>query len=467
MRRSFFLKPRIILKLAPCPLPLINHFQTMNPNRRDFIKTSSIAAAATAAVPAMLKAAETPDNRRLKVALIGCGGRGGGAVRNALSMDTNIELWAMGDVYGGQIKNLLNALAPDFKDRAQVPEERQFTGMDAYKKVLESNPDVVLLATPPGFRPLHFAAAVEAGKHIFCEKPVAVDVAGIRSILESSRKAKEKGLSITCGFCWRYSPSRREIFRKLLEEKAIGEITNYYATYYTGPVKPMPAADQRKPEYSDIEWQLRNWYNFSWLSGDGLVEQAVHSVDKTCWAMKDVDPISCIANGGRQVKAEGGNIYDHFSVVYEYPNNVFVTVASRQIANCSNENADYITGTKGSAVISGSRVQITGENKWSYPEEQAEKDRDMYDQEHVDFFDSIRNGKGHNDGEWMAHSSLVAIMGRMAAYSGKKIMWKASTDGKWPGLLQAKEDLAPEETFQWDSKFEPNAMPIPGKYSLT
>ncbi len=434
------------------------------PNRRDFLKSTSVAAAATLAAPAILKGA--PDNKRLKIALIGCGGRGGGAARNALGMDTNAELWAMGDVFPQQITATINGLKADFKERAEVPAERQFSGLDAYQKVLASNPDVVLLATPPGFRPLHFAAAVEAGKHIFCEKPVAVDVAGIRSVQESARKAKEKGLSITCGFCWRYSPSRRAIFDKMLKDKAIGDITNYYATYYTGPVKPMPAATERKEGVSDFEWQLRNWYNFSWLSGDSLVEQAVHSVDKTCWAMGDVDPISCIANGGRQNPAEGGNIFDHFNVVYEYPGNVFVHVANRQIPNCSNENADYITGTKGSAIINGPRVQITGPNKWSYPEEQAEKDRDMYDQEHVEFFDSIRNGKAHNDGEWMAHSSLVAIMGRMAAYTGQKITWKPSADGKWPGLQQSKEDLAPEENFQWDSSFKPHETPIPGKYPL-
>lgn len=428
---------------------------TSAPNRRDFLKTSTIAAA-TIAAPAIVNAA--PDNKRLKIGLIGCGGRGGGAAVNALKMDTNAELWAMGDVFEGAIKGTLANLNAKFKDRADVPAERQFAGLDAYQKVLASNPDVVLLATPPGFRPLHFKAAVEAGKHIFCEKPVAVDVAGIKSVLESSRKAKEKGLSVTCGFCWRYSPSRRVLFTKLLKDKAIGEITNYYATYYTGPVKPMPPETQRKPEWSDFEWQLRNWYNFSWLSGDSLVEQAVHSVDKTCWAMGDIDPISCIANGGRQNPAEGGNIFDHFSCVYEYPGNVFVTVANRQIPNCANENADYITGTKGSAIINGSRVQIIGENKWSYPEEDMEKDRDMYDQEHVDFFDSIRNNKANNDGEWMCHSSLVAIMGRMAAYSGKKITWKQ--------LLDSNEDLAPEETFQWDSSFKPHETAIPGKYKI-
>lgn len=406
------------------------------------------------AAPAIVRGA--PDNKRLKIGLIGCGGRGGGAAVNAMGMDSNTQLWAVGDVFGGAIQSTLGSLRNNFKDRAEVPPERQFTGLDAYQQVLASNPDVVLLTTPPGFRPLHFKAAVEAGKHVFCEKPVAVDVAGIRSVMESAKLAKQKGLSITCGFCWRYSPSRRIMFKKLLEEKAIGDITSYYATYYTGPVKPMPPMDQRNEAWSDVEWQIRNWYNFSWLSGDSLVEQAVHSVDKTCWAMRDTDPISCIANGGRQHPARGGNIFDHFSCVYQYPGNVLVTVASRQIPNCDNENADYITGTKGHAIINGSRLQILGENKWSYPEESLEKDRDMYDQEHVDFFESIRHGKAHSDGEWMTHSTLVGIMGRTAAYTGKRITWKQ--------MLASKEDLADEAALQWDSKFTPHDTPIPGKF---
>lgn len=406
------------------------------------------------AAPAIVKG--EPDNKRLKIGLIGCGGRGGGAVVNAMGMDSNTQLWAMGDVFGGAIQGTLGSLKKRFKDRAEVPVERQFTGLDAYQQVLASNPDVVLLTTPPGFRPLHFKAAVEAGKHVFCEKPVAVDVAGIRSVMESTKLAKQKGLSITCGFCWRYSPSRRIMFKKLLEEKAIGEITHYYATYYTGPVKPMPPQNQRNDAWGDVEWQIRNWYNFSWLSGDSLVEQAVHSVDKTCWAMRDTDPISCIANGGRQNPAHGGNIFDHFSCVYQYPGNVLVTVASRQIPNCDNENADYITGTKGHAIINGSLLRILGEHNWSYPEESLEKDRDMYDQEHVDFFESIRHGKAHSDGEWMTHSTLVGIMGRMAAYTGKRITWEQ--------LLESKEDLADEAAVQWGSKFTPHDTPVPGKF---
>lgn len=440
------------------------HESSPSSSRRSFLKSSAAVTAVSLSAPSISLGA--PDQRRLKVGLIGCGGRGGGAAANALKMDTNAELWAMGDVSATALQGTASNLRNAFKDRVNVSAERQFIGLDAYQKVLESNPDVVILTTPPGFRPVHLKAAIEAGKHVFCEKPVAVDPAGIRSVLESAKKAKEKGLSLVCGFCWRYNASRRAAFKKVLEEGAIGDITSYYATYYTGPVKPMPAASQRKAEWSDVEWQVRNWYNFSWLSGDSLVEQAVHSVDKTCWAMKDQDPISCVANGGRQIPAEGGNIFDHFSVVYEYPNNVFVTMSNRQIPNCYGENADYITGTKGTLIINGSRVQIIGENKWSYSDEEAEKDRDMYDQEHFELFEAIRNGAAKNDGEWMAHSTLVGIMGRTAAYTGKKVTWKASPDGKWPGMMASQEDLAPEDTLKWDSSFAPHSLPQPGKHQL-
>ncbi len=424
--------------------------------RRAFLKKTGLAAGLLVAGPSALQA-QQKDSRVLKIGLIGAGGRGTGAASNALNADSNAVLWSVGDVSRSSVDGALNSLSK-YKDRVDVSEERKFTGMDAYQKVLDSNPDVVILTTPPGFRPHHLKAAVEAGKHVFCEKPVAVDPVGVRSVLESAQKAKEKGLSIVCGFCWRYSASRRAAFAKI-HEGAIGDITSIYSTYHTGPVKPMPTADNRKPEWSDVEWQVRNWYNFSWLSGDGLVEQAVHSVDKTCWAMKDIDPIAAVANGGRQFPAHGGNIFDHFSVVYEYPNDVLVTMASRQIPNCYGENADVIRGTKGTLFINSSRVQIKGEQNWRYDPEQAEQDRDMYDQEHVELFESIRGGNNKKwDGDWMTHSTLVAIMGRMSAYSGKRVTWEH--------MLKSMEDLAPEETLKWDSSFEPHPTPQPGVYKL-
>ena len=423
--------------------------------RRDFLKSSSAATLAGAVAtslsfPAVLRGA--PNGAKLKIGLIGVGGRGSGAAGNALGADSSSELWSVGDVSASQIEGQLNGLKNQFGERINVAPERRFVGMDAYKKVLDSGVDVVLLATPPGFRPLHLAAAVDAGKHIFCEKPMAVDATGVRSVMESVRKSKEKNLNLVAGFCWRYCTSRRELFTAV-HGGDIGEIVSYYGTYYTGPVKPMPPAGSRKEGLSDVAWQIRNWYNFSWLSGDGYVEQCIHTVDKLAWLFKDQPPVACVATGGRQAPAEGGNIFDHMTAVYEYPKGVFATVGQRQIPNCFNENADYIQGTKGMAVI-GRGVSIRGEKNARYKEDNDA----MYDQEHRELFAAIRSGNVINDGERMATSTLLGIMGRMAAYSGQRVTWEQA--------LNSKEDLAPEETFTWESAFEPTPRPIPGQYKL-
>ncbi len=422
--------------------------QLIIPNRRLFLK-SATAVGAVAAVNAPGLVFGAPDSRTLKIGLVGCGGRGTGAAQDAMKGDSNAVLWSMGDVFSTAIEVSIRSLA-DFKDRVQVADERKFTGMDAIHKVLASGVDVVILTTPPGFRPAMFQAAVEAGKHIFCEKPMAVDVPGVKIVMEAAKKAKEKGQAVVAGFCWRRSESRMEAMRRVLGGD-IGKVLSYYATYYTGPVKPMQPASARQPEWSDVEWQVRNWYNFSWLSGDSLVEQAVHSVDKIGWAMGDKDPISCIGTGGRQIPMEGCNIFDHFSVVYEYPEQVFCTMNSRQQLNTDGENADYIRGDKGACVIKGSGLSITGENKWR---SKGDDTIDMYTNEHVELFKSIRAGEPLNDGEWMCHSTLLAIMGRTAAYTGKRITWEA--------LMNSTEDLAPDD-LTWNSSFMPSGMPMPGQ----
>lgn len=421
--------------------------------RREFLKSSSALAigGATLGLPSILRGA--PNGAKLKIGLVGCGGRGTGAAANALGADSNSELHAVADVFAGAADGAVNNLSHQFKDRINVPPERRFVGLDAYQALIASGVDVVLLATPPGFRPAHFAAAVAAGKHIFCEKPMAVDPVGVRSILESARLSKEKGLSVVAGFCWRYCRSRQEFF-KAIHDGAIGDITSYYATYYTGPVKPMPPSSARKPEWSDVEWQVRNWYNFSWLSGDGYVEQCIHSVDKVAWAFQDKPPLSCVATGGRQHPVEGGNIFDHMTVVYEYPGQVLATVGQRQIPGCFNENADYLQGTKGSGQLARS-ISIRGEKTMRFRED----DDAMYDQEHRDLFAAIRSGTPLNDGERMATSTLLGILGRTAAYTGQKITWDQ--------ILKSNDDLAPEESFKWDSAFTPTPLPVPGVTKLT
>jgi predicted dehydrogenase len=419
-------------------------------SRRNFLKTAA-ASAAVIGAPSITRA-DGPDGRRLKVGLVGCGGRGSGAASDAMTADSNVELWAAGDVYPGAIEGSLNPLRERFKDRVNVDEARKFTGMDSYQKVLASGCDVVILATPPGFRPMHFKAAVEAGKHIFCEKPVATDATGVRVVLEAAQKAKEKGLSVVSGFCWRKSASRVAAMERVLSG-AIGDILHYHATYYTGPVKPMAPANSRPADMSDVEWQVRNWYNFSWLSGDGYVEQAIHSVDKVGWAFGDKDPLSCMANGGRQVpfaNAKDYNIFDHFSCVYDYGNGRMATVSSRQIPGCDGENADFITGTKGQCIINGDRVLITGENRWRFD---SKEDNNMYVNEHILMYEALRKGQPVYDGDWMCHSTLMGIMGRMAAYTGKRI--------SWDHIVNSREDLAPDD-LRWDAAFDPGPLPRPG-----
>lgn len=417
--------------------------------RRGFLKSAGALAAVSALPFPHVQSAE-PDGRRLKIGLVGCGGRGSGAAADALTADSGSEVFAAADVLPAQIDQSLSQLKNKFGERINVPPDRRHVGLEAFQQVIEQC-DVVILATPPGFRPQHFAAAVEAGRHVFCEKPMAVDSAGVRQLMESVRLSREKNLCVVGGFCWRYARSRQQLF-EAVHQGAIGDVTGYYATYLTSPVKPMPRASERQPEWSDVEWQVRNWYNFSWLSGDGYVEQCIHSVDKVAWAMKDQPPIACTATGGRQFPAEGGNIYDHMTVVYEYPNSVFCTVAQRQIPGCYNENADTIQGTKGHALL-GRGAVIRGENARRFREE----DDSMYVEEHRELFKAIRSGAVINDGERMASSTLLGLMGRLAAYTGQRVTWEQA--------LNSPEDLAPD-TLGWNDSFTPMERPVPGQYRV-
>jgi myo-inositol 2-dehydrogenase/D-chiro-inositol 1-dehydrogenase len=298
-------------------------------NRRNFLKTTG---AAIAALPALLEA-QNPNV--IKVGLVGCGGRGTGAAAQALKADDYAELTAVADVFQDRIDQCLSTLSRNSAAKVKVDQKNQFVGLDAYEKLIASGVDVVLLATPPGFRPGHLRACIEANKHVFCEKPIAVDAPGVRHVLETAKLARQKNLSLVAGFCWRYSNYIVATFDQI-HSGAIGDLIAYYGTYYTSPVKPMPPASERPAGMSDVEWQIRNWYNFQWVCGDSLVEQAVHTADKIAWAMHDQPPVSCVAVGGRQIPAEDGNIYDHFEVNYLYPNNVRAILGSRQIENCWN-----------------------------------------------------------------------------------------------------------------------------------
>lgn len=426
-------------------------------SRRKFLTQSSTAALGgiVAAHLPFSKTTHAANADTLKVGLVGCGGRGTGAASQALNADKNVILTAMGDAFSDKLDRSLTSLQRGAPDRVKVDPDNRFVGLDAYQKVLNSGVDLVILATPPGFRPQHFKAAVDAGKNVFCEKPMATDIPGIRSVMESVAEAKKKDLAVVAGFCWRYHFARRAIYDQI-HNGAIGDIRAIYATYYTGPVKPMPPPDKRPQGSTDLEWQLRNWYNFVWLCGDSLVEQAVHSVDKIAWAMKDVPPLKAVAVGGRQIPNNEGNIYDHFEVNYEYANDARAFMGCRQQSGCYNQNADYILGTKGTGHIGVSRrreVEIIGDNAWHY--EGANKN--MYQVEHDELFASIRAGKPINDGDRMCTSTLMAIMGRIAAYTGQEITWDQA--------MNTQEQLVPEQ-IEWDMKLPIRPTALPGRTRL-
>lgn len=420
--------------------------------RRDFLKTSALVGgvlAAPAILPGNLMAAGKTGT--IKIGLVGCGGRGSGAASQALNADPNVELIAMGDAFEDQLQKSLQSLQKSHGEKVKVTPERSFVGLDAYQKVIDSGVDVVLLATPPGFRPTHLKAAIDAGKHVFCEKPMATDAPGVRSVMESVKVARDKKVSLVAGFCWRRDAARREFYKRI-HAGAIGDIRAIYATYYTGPVKPMPAASDRGADVGDLEWQLRNWYNFVWLSGDGYVEQCCHSVDKVAWGLKDQAPLKAVAVGGRQIPNNQGTIYDHMFVVYEFPNDVRAFVGQRQTSGCYSDNSDYLMGSEGVAKIPGWQAPyIKGKTNWRY-HETSEK-TDMYQVEHNELFASIRSGEPINDGDWMAQSTLMGIMGRMAAYSGQEVTWEQA--------LNSEDKLVPDN-LDWKMKLEIPPMATPG-----
>ncbi len=437
---------------------------TSSPNRRTFLKAGGTAAVAASTISFPTVTFGKPDSRKLKIGFIGCGGRGTGAINQALTADSNCELYAMGEVFRSQLDRSLKSVQGRRPGQVNIDEKRKFIGLDSYQKVLESGVDMVILTTPPGFRPLHFKAAVDAGKHIFLEKPMATDAPGLRSVIESYKAAEKKGLAVVAGFCWRYDPARREFFKRIADG-AIGDVQSMYATYYTGPVKPMPPDNARKAEWSDIEWQVRNWYNFAWCGGDGLVEQAVHSVDKVSWVFGDVPPHSCVAVGGRQRPNNSGNIWDHIEVNYVFERGARGHLGQRQIPGCHGENADYILGTKGRAQIAGGLI-ISGKDaikgktdKWTY---NANADiwrytgpnANMYQVEHDELFASIRDGKPINNGARMCNATGMALMGRMAGYTGRQITWDQA--------INSKQDLFPKDQNWETGKHTPPKEAIPG-----
>ncbi len=364
---------------------------------------------------------QAPDGKVLKAGLIGCGGRGTGAAINYLDAGPNLQIVALGDVF----QDRLDKCRAELKARKnlEIPDEKCFLGFDNFEKVIDSGVDIVLLCTPPHFRPQHVEAAVKAGKHIFMEKPCAVDPVGVRSVMVSSERAKQKGLCIVSGTIRRVQKDFMETHRRVMNGE-IGEIVSAHIIRNGGSLWVI----KRKPGWTDMEYMLKNWANFCWLSGDHIVEQFIHEIDVMNWYIGK-NPVKAIGWGGRQRRITGDQ-YDFFSIEYLYDNGMHTHCAARQITGCSNLTKQLITGTNGFADAKGIIYNLKGEEIWTYPypaesaADQTWKVKDPYVQEHINLITAIRSGQIINDAEAQINSTLITIMGRISAYSGKDVTWE-------------------------------------------
>lgn len=401
----------------------------MNPNgnnaettsRREFLKTTTVASAGAALiVPAGFSSSlYASGDDVIKVGLVGCGGRGTGAAGQALSVNGNVKLTAAGDIFDDSAKagveRIKNSLG-ERQDRVTVTPDKIFSGMDAYQKVIDSGVDLVILATPPGFRPIHFEYAVKAGKHVFMEKPVAVDAPGVRQVIEANKIAKQKKLKVGVGLQRHHQAGYLETIKRI-KDGAIGDIIAM-RVYWNGttPWDPRKTREQCK---SEIEYQIVNWYYYNWLSGDHICEQHIHNLDVGNW-VKGKYPVKAAGMGGRQVRTDKkyGEIFDHHFVEYHYDDGSVMFSQCRQMAGCWNSVSEFVHGTKGTS--DPSRSITSNGTEWKH----NEKTKDPYQVEHDDMIAAIRKGEEYNEGDNGAYSSMTAILGRMCTYSGKEITWE-------------------------------------------
>jgi myo-inositol 2-dehydrogenase / D-chiro-inositol 1-dehydrogenase len=447
-------------------------------SRRTFLKTTSaILGGAVVGVNAQIARASHPGGSdEIKVALIGCGGRGTGAASQALATKGKVTLWAAADAFAHNLHAGLNNIKnevkrgqrdgdPLYKDATvNVPPERQFIGLDAYQRALESGADVVILATPPGFRPIHFEAAVKANKHIFSEKPIAVDGPGVRRFMAANDEAKKKDLMVAIGLQRRHDPRYIETLKKI-QDGEIGDILFTRVYWNSGGLWVRTHADfvnNHGHEPTEMEYQVNNWYYFAWLCGDHIVEQHIHNLDIGNW-LRGTHPSEAQGMGGRQVRTgkEFGQIFDHHFVEYTYPDGTKMYSQCRHMEGCESEVREHAHGTKGTLDIDdGAGGIITarnGKRKWKSKAQKV----DNHHQEHHDLFAALRDGRIYNEGDYGATSTMTAILGRMATYSGKVV--------KWDEALQKGIDLSPQRyDFAATPPVIPDAngnypVPVPGK----
>lgn len=425
---------------------------TQDWTRRDFVKAGAVIST-SALVPSSLASgiARSSDDT-IKIGVIGCGGRGTGAVANALSAHPAVRLVAMADLFEDRLNGSHGWLSDsdEYKNRVLVDPANMFVGFDAYQQLLAIDDiDYVILATPPHFRSIHFDASVNAGKHVFMEKPVAVDPAGIRRVIDAGARAKQQALSVVAGTQRRHEHSYLSLMDRI-NDGELGEVVSASCYWNQGGLW----VHERKPEYTDMEWQCRNWLYFTWLSGDHICEQHIHNLDVINWAM-DGPPVKATGMGGRSVRTDAkyGNIFDHFAIEYEYANGMTMQSMCRQIDGCASRVEEVIVGTKGRSISRPGFALIRGENEWRFGDE----NRNPYEQEHADLIASIRGeGRYLNEAKRVAESTLTAIMGRMSTYTGKVVTWEQA--------MNSKLDLSPESYIFSSLPVRP--VSIPGKTKL-
>jgi myo-inositol 2-dehydrogenase / D-chiro-inositol 1-dehydrogenase len=418
-------------------------------SRRDFLKAASATVASGAffaALPGVARAAsgEVVGSPTLKLAVIGCGGRGTGAAHQALATGPDVKLVAMADAFGERVAGSLRSLTERYPDQVDVPPERQFVGFDGYMQAI-AEADVVILATPPGFRPMQFEAAVQAGKHVFMEKPVAVDAPGVRRVLAAAEEAKLRNLKVAVGFQRRHQPGYIETVRRL-QDGAIGDLVSMRCYWASGGVWVRP----RRPEWTEMEYQMRNWYYFNWLCGDHIVEQHVHNIDVLNWA-KGAYPVRAQGQGGRQLRhgPDHGEIFDHHFVEFEYAD------GSRLFSQCRHQPgwssvSEHAQGTMGRADIG--RYLIQGAETWRYRTEEP----DAYQEQQRALFRAIRENEPMNEADFGAMSTMTAILGRMCTYSNRMLTFEEA--------MNSQVNLLPER-LAWDAN--PPTMPDEhGRYPI-
>ena len=441
--------------------PHANSSPIVTPSRREFIKTSSLVTAggALAGTLGIARSAHAAGDETIKLALIGCGGRGTGACGQALSTSGPVKLVAMADAFRDRLDGSYRNLKESHSDRVDVDEDHKFVGFDAYQKAINAGVDMVILATPPGFRPIHFEAAVQAGKNIFMEKPVATDAPGVRRVLAAAEEAKKKDLKVGVGLQRRHSADYIETLKRL-QDGEIGDITAM-RVYWNGD-RPWKNARAKfkadKPDLSEMEYQMRNWYYFVWICGDHIVEQHIHNLDVAHW-VKGVLPVKGNGLGGAQIRKgpDDGEIFDHHSVEFEYADGSRVFSQCRHIPNTWQSVHEYAQGTKGTSWISRAAIDVKGGKTWRY----AQKHKDPYQVEHDDLFAAIRSNTPYNEAKRGAESTMMAIFGRMLTYCGQEL--------SWDDALNHGSSVMPKEfSFQATPPSVPDAngmypVPQPGK----